>query len=123
MKKINGSILKARMDDKQLLINQACFLENLETSGKGAKALLNDARGFLKISGDDSVIALNPDIVKDYNKISNAVVSFNRSLVSLKELNLVSTEEERVLDNLHKKLVVKLCELYDTNEEELFSEE
>ena len=123
MKKINGSVLKAIMDDKQLLINQACFLENLETGGKGAKALLNDAKGFLKISEDDSVIALNLDIVKDYNKISNAVVSFNRSLVSLKELNLVSTEEESVLDNLHKKLVVKLCELYDTNEEELFSEE
>jgi len=123
MKKINGSILKARMDDKQLLVNQACFLENLETTGKGANTLLGEAREFLGVDSEDSIVANHTDKIKEFNKLSNAVVGFNRALVSLKELNLLEADELSTMENAHNKLLEKLCNIYDTNTDELLSEE
>jgi hypothetical protein len=123
MKKINGSLLKARMDDKQLLVSQASFLENLETAGKGANGIIQEAKKFLAINEDDSVIASNAEVIKIYNKTSNAVVSFDRALLALKELELLDSNETQVLDNLHKKLVEKICDLYDISNDELFLEE
>jgi hypothetical protein len=49
MKKINGLILKARMDDKQQLIREACYLENLQTQGKTPESVMSSAREFLMV--------------------------------------------------------------------------
>ena len=122
MKKINGSLLKARMDDKQLLINQACFLENLETNLGGAGALLDKAKKFLAVDSEDSVIALHESVVKEYNKLSNVAVKFNGALLSLKELNLVESEELAVLEKINNNLVEKICNLYDIDVEDLLEE-
>ena len=123
MKKINSAILKARMDDKQLLIQQACFLESLETKGKSTTELLTDAKVFLDIPTDDSVIANHQNVVKEYNKISGAVVNLNRTLVSLGELNLLNGDKLTQLNDLHNEMVDKLCDLYKISKDELFLEE
>lgn len=121
MKKINGLILKARMDDKQQLIREACYLENLQTQGKTPESVMSSAREFLSLDEGASIIAENQEIVKKYNFTVNGLNKLNGALVEL-DGNL--DEEEKVfLENLHNKLAKNVCSLYDIEEEELFKQE
>ena len=95
----------------------------METKGKSTTELLTDAKVFLDIPTADSVIANHQNVVKEYNKISGAVVNLNRTLVSLGELNLLNGDKFTQLNDLHNEMVDKLCDLYKISKDELFLEE
>lgn len=122
MKKINKSTLKARMDGKQLLLDQACFLEDIENQGKSSEFIINKAKAFLEISENDSVIALHKDAVAGHNKLANAVVALNNSLSLLTDIKALNPSELEVFKQVHDNLLDKICKLYDISKSELLEE-
>ena len=112
MSKINKTALEAKEQDVQLKIREAQWLEDLRGKGRSPEDVESVARDILGIDENGSVIATASEVLPKFNSAKMALIQINGLTEKLVGGNLISQEEEILLNSIERRLADKVAKFY-----------
>jgi hypothetical protein len=112
MRKINKTALEAKEQDVQLKIREAQWLEDLRGKGRSPEDVEITARDILGIDENGSVIATASEVLPKFNSAKMALIQINGLTEKLVGGNLISQEEEILLNSIERRLADKVAKFY-----------
>jgi len=112
MSKINKTALEAKEQDVQLKIREAQWLEDLRGKGRSPEDVESVARDILGIDENGSVIATASEVLPKFNSAKMALIQINGLTEKLVDGNLISQEEEILLNSIERRLADKVSKFY-----------
>jgi len=120
MKKINSETISARNADMQQTIGNARFFETLNNAGRSQEDILEEARTYLSITENDSIIASSDDKVKELNVLTRNLIDINSLTNRLNDANILEEGDLEVLQKLESKLAEQVKAIYGIEDSDLY---
>ena len=108
MSKINKKQLEGAEQDLIMKIREGQWLEELKGKGMSAEDVENNAREALGITENDSIIEKAQEILPKMNLAKFSLIKLNSLTQDLSSVNLLSQEEEILLNSIEKRLAEKV---------------
>jgi len=121
-KEIDREIINARNAEINDTVQEAIRFEKLNNQGRSPEDITEEARKYLKISEDDSVLANAEDKIKSINRKARLLIDVNSLTNRLIDASMVSDEELAVLNKVEQGLANDIQEIYGITEDELYGD-
>jgi hypothetical protein len=120
MKKVDKIALNGRNVDMQQVIQEAKFFENLNNLGRSQDDILEEARKYLELTENDSIIASSDDKVKELNILTRNLADINDLTNRLEDGKVVSESELESLRKIEQGLADKVKAVYGIEDSDLY---
>lgn len=122
-KKANVEFFQRKRNDREMIVQDGVFAEDLQSKGITLQDLVNDARKVLEVGEDDAVRGSYEKQLKQQNVEAQAFISLVNSITNLEETGMISAEQAASLRDAEDRLAEKLAKRYDVDVELLYVEE
>ena len=122
MKKVDKVALQGRNTDMQQVIQEAKFFENLNNMGRSEDDILEEARKYLELTENDSIIASSDDKVKELNILTRNLADINDLTNRLESGKVINESELESLRSIEGKLAEQVKAIYGIEDSELYGE-
>ena len=121
MKKVNTSLINARMMENEALIKNALHYEKMLAEGNSPEQIINKAKQYLGLDENTPVLGFWEPIQREYNVKTNTFIKANSLLNSLSKIDHEVTDDLILkLEELAKSLEPDVMEVYELEEDDLY---